>query len=158
MLDCFRTGGANSPETFVTAVAATLARYPDHVIYEVTNPMTGLPVHLTFMPSIKDVRDACEKEMEPVYRRQREEKFIADLKESRKQDEVARENRPTVEELKAKYGENWGMKSLDEPAQKPKPAPTKEDLAAHYAKYGLGFRPKSELEEHIDNGFSPSSV
>lgn len=37
---------------------------------------------------------------------------------------------------------NWGLKSLDEPKRKPKPAPTKEELEAHYRKYGLGFQPK----------------
>lgn len=45
---------------------------------------------------------------------------------------------------KAKYGPNWGLKSLDEPKRKPKPAPTKEELAAHYREYNLGFQPKPE--------------
>ena len=60
MLDCFRTGGANNPEVFVTAVAATLARYPDQVIYDVTDPRLGLPSQLTWMPSIKEVYDAAK--------------------------------------------------------------------------------------------------
>ncbi|HEX2653541.1 MAG TPA: hypothetical protein VHN11_07815 [Xanthobacteraceae bacterium] len=142
MLACWRTGGANDPETFITAVAAILARYPDEVVYAVTNPTEGLPVQLTWMPSVKEVHDACEKEMEPIYRRQREEKVIADLMESRKQDEIAREHRPTVEELKAKFGENWGMKSLDKPERKTKPAPTADELREHYSKFKLAFQPK----------------
>lgn len=48
-----------------------------------------------------------------------------------------------IDALRAKYGENWGLKSLDEPKRKPKPAPTKEELAAHYAKHNLGFTLKS---------------
>lgn len=145
MLDCWRTGGANSPETFITAVAAVLSKYPDEVVYSVTDPTGGLPLQLTWMPSVKEVHDACEKEMEPIYRRKREEKLIADLRESRRQDEIAREHRPTVEELKAKYGENWGLKSLDVPERKPKPAPTIEQLRAHYATHNLGFKPKEQL-------------
>ncbi len=39
---------------------------------------------------------------------------------------------------------NWGLKSLDEPKRKPKPAPTKEELAEHYAKHNLAFQPKAE--------------
>ena len=39
---------------------------------------------------------------------------------------------------------NWGLKSLDKEARKPKPAPTAEELRAHYAKHNLAFRPKTE--------------
>jgi hypothetical protein len=92
------------------------------------------------MPSLKEVRDACEKEMEPIYRRQREEKVIAETLAARA--EPPRDERPTITDLKAKYGENWGLTSLDKPEHKPKPAPTKEELAAHYRVYGLAFKPK----------------
>jgi hypothetical protein len=151
MLDCWRTGGANSPETFITAVAAVLARYPDHVIFEVTNPMSGLPIELTWMPSIKDVHDACEKMMEPIYRRQRHEAMLEKHRAERaEQEEIANRPRPTLDELKAKYGENWGLSSLDKPERKAKPAPTKEELAAHYRQYGLAFKPKHH--EGADSG------
>lgn len=42
--------------------------------------------------------------------------------------------------------ENWGLKSLDRPERKPKPAPTKEELAEHYAKHDLGFKLKEKAE------------
>ena len=60
--------------------------------------------------------------------------------------DVDKSDRPSREDLKAKYGENWGLTSLDEPARKAVPAPSKEDLAAHYREYGLGFKPKEQLE------------
>jgi hypothetical protein len=139
MLDFWRTGSANNTDTYLTAVAAILARYPEQVIYSVTSPTDGLPVQLTWMPSLKEVKDACEKEMEPIHRREREAKLVAETLADR---EVDKSDRPTITDLKAKYGENWGLTSLDEPARKPVPAPSKEDLAAHYREYGLGFRPK----------------
>lgn len=37
---------------------------------------------------------------------------------------------------------NWGLKSLDRPERKPKPAPTAEELRLHYAKFKLAFEPK----------------
>lgn len=37
---------------------------------------------------------------------------------------------------------NWGLKSLDRPERKPKPAPTVEELRQHYAKFKLAFEPK----------------
>jgi hypothetical protein len=144
MLDCWRTGGANSPETFITAVAAVLSKYPDEVVYAVTDPTAGLPLQLTWMPSVKEVHDACEKQMEPIYRREREAKILADLKAER---EAApdKSNRPTREELQEKYGPNWGLTSLDEkPKGKTFKAPTKEELSAHYATHNLGFQPKEE--------------
>lgn len=49
-----------------------------------------------------------------------------------------------IQDSKSKHGPNWGLKSLDEPKRKPKPAPTKEELAAHYREYNLGFQPKPE--------------
>lgn len=158
MLDCFRTGGANSPETFVTAVAATLARYPDQVIYEVTDPLAGLPSQLSWMPTIKDVHDACERAMIPINNAAALKRDVAAQMEARRQEDEAKQHRPTVAELKAKYGENWGMTSLDQPKKPPMQAPTIEQLRHHYKHYDLEFKPKTELEEHIDAGFSPSTI
>jgi hypothetical protein len=44
LLGCYRTGEANDPETYVAAITATLARYSEAIITEVTHPATGLPV------------------------------------------------------------------------------------------------------------------
>jgi hypothetical protein len=142
----------------VAAVAAVLARFPEAVITEVTHPVNGLPRQKSWLPTVKEVYDACQKAAEPIYEREREAKIIAETIAARA--EPSRENRPTREELQAKYGENWGITSLNEPERKAKPAPTKEELAEHYRKHGLAFRPKNqdELERHIDDGFSPASV
>lgn len=42
--------------------------------------------------------------------------------------------------------ENWGLKSLDKPERKPKPAPSIDELREHYAKHDLGFRPKEQVD------------
>jgi hypothetical protein len=41
--------------------------------------------------------------------------------------------------------QNWGLKSLDREARKPKPAPTKEELEAYYATHTLGGKLKEEI-------------
>lgn len=51
-------------------------------------------------------------------------------------------DKPNSVSAKEKYGPNWGLKSLDRPERKPKPAPTAEQLRAHYATHNLGFKPK----------------
>lgn len=157
MLDSFRTGGANSPETFVTAIAATLSRYPDQVIYEVTDPTSGLPVQITWMPTIKDVHDACERAFLPIKNQQEREKRITEQLEARRNDDEARERRPTYDELKEKYGPTLGIGVVEEAKRKSSPAPTIDQLRHHYQHYDLQFKPK-ELEEHIDKGFSPASI
>jgi hypothetical protein len=51
--------------------------------------------------------------------------------------------------------ENWGLKSLDKPERKPKPAPTADELKAHYAKFGLAFQPKPESPASCDPASAP---
>lgn len=150
MLDCFRTGAANSPETFVTAIAATLARYPDQVIYDVTDPRSGLPSYLSWMPTIKDVHDACDRAYLPIKNAIEREKRIAEQMAERKAEE--NRPRPTLEQLKAKYGPDWGLTTKEPRADKPAhKAPTKEELAAHYREFDLEFKPRnrSEITEQV---------
>ena len=150
MLDCWRIGGANSAETFITAVAAILSRYPDGVVYAVTSPTDGLPVELTWMPALKEVRDACEKAMEPIYRREREEKIRAETLAARAE-EVERKHRPSTEEMKAKYGENWGLtslsniKTMDEKAEENAVAMAREQARVRAEYQHLGLAPPSKF-------------
>jgi hypothetical protein len=56
----------------VAAITATLARYPEDVIREVTHPANGLPTKNDFLPTVKEVFDACEAKM---YVRRRHEEW-----------------------------------------------------------------------------------
>lgn len=62
MLGCYRKGEANDPALYGKAVAALLSQYGQNVIYEVTNPLTGLPSKTDFMPTLKELKFACEQE------------------------------------------------------------------------------------------------
>lgn len=57
--------------------------------------------------------------------------------------------------LKPTSATNWGLKSLDKPERKPKPAPTADELKAHYAKFGLAFQPKPEGPASCDPASAP---
>lgn len=46
------------------AVAATLAEYGPEVVEYVTDPRTGLPAKLKWLPSVAEVREACESRKE----------------------------------------------------------------------------------------------
>lgn len=62
MLGCYRKGEANDPKIYGATVAAILARYSKAVIDAVTDPVRGLPVQTDFMPTPKEIREACERE------------------------------------------------------------------------------------------------
>jgi len=63
MFGCYRTGDANDPEMYTAAVAAVLADFPPEVMDVVTNPRTGLPRKIKFLPTVSEVADACDAEL-----------------------------------------------------------------------------------------------
>lgn len=158
LLGCYRTGDANDPATYVAAITAILARYPEGIITVVTHPATGLPSKKGWLPTVKEVRDACEHEMEPIREEDARLKLIKEQLEMRER--MDRGERPTMAQLKERYGENWGIGEPEKPIERKDQAPTIEQLRYHYQHYNLAFKPKNQadLEDHIDGGFSPASV
>lgn len=63
----YRKGEAADPEVYVTSVATVLTRYPATVARYVTDPVHGLPGKTNWLPTIAEVRAACEAEMKPRY-------------------------------------------------------------------------------------------
>ncbi|WP_441235641.1 hypothetical protein [Bradyrhizobium sp. 930_D9_N1_4] len=158
LLGCYRTGDANDPETYVAAITAILARYPQDVITAVTHPATGLPSKKGWLPTVKEVVEACDEANEPTIQNELRLKRIKEQLEAREREDKG--ERPTLAQLKEKYGNNWGIEDPEDAKRVVKPAPTAEQLRHHYQHYDLAFKPKNqgELEEQIDRGVSPSSV
>ena len=74
MLSCYRKDEAHNPEVYSSAVSAVLADgYSRDIVDFVTDPRTGLPSRNKFLPSVAEVREACEMLMGP--RRQYEDKL-----------------------------------------------------------------------------------
>lgn len=71
LFGCYRKGDANDPEIYTAAVAATLADYSAEVIEYVTDPRTGLPSKLKWLPTVAEVREACESHAKFVEGRDR---------------------------------------------------------------------------------------
>jgi hypothetical protein len=61
LLGCYRAGDANDPETYIAAVVSVLSRYHESVIRDATEPATGLPSRLKWLPSISEIREECER-------------------------------------------------------------------------------------------------
>lgn len=161
LLGCYRTGDANDPDTYVAAIAATLARYPEHIITSVTHPVSGLPSKKSWLPTVKEVFEACEELDEFERENRARQARIAEQLEARRIEDEAKAAAPTYDNLKEKSGADWGIKNPDHKKRSPAaPAPNIEQLRHHYQHYDLQFRPKhqDELEQQIDRGIGPSTA
>ena len=145
LLGCYRTGDANDPETYVAAITAILARYPESVITEVTHPASGLPSKKSWLPTVKEVADACDEIVEPIIQNEKRLKRIQEQMEARARED--RGEKPTLAQLKERFGENWGIEPPPKAPSKPFHIPTADELRDHYAKHNLGFQPKEQGEQ-----------
>ena len=84
LFGCYPRNDANDPETFLTAATAILASYSEVVADRVCDPLRrdSLPSKSKFLPSIAEIRAACEVEMvwyDTVERRDRERRHTAEV-------------------------------------------------------------------------------
>lgn len=133
--------------TYVAAISAILSRYPENVITEVTHPATGLPSRSNWLPTVKEVTDACEAAIRWQCERDAREQRIQKQLQEREEFERKRDERPTLDQLKAKYGQDWGITAHLTSKAPPTPAPTVDQLRHHYQHYDLALKPKQEVEE-----------
>src|SRR5882762_5333380 len=66
LVGCYRKSDAADPQTYAAAVVAVLARWPADVIMKVTEPATGIPSRIGWLPSIAEITRACEEAYEPI--------------------------------------------------------------------------------------------
>lgn len=133
LLGCYRTGDANDPATYVAAIAATLARYSEQIVTDVTHPVTGLPSKKSWLPTVKEVFDACEGLEDQIKQRFARERRVREQLAARAEEDRAKETKPTIEELKAKYGENFGLASASPRAGPQFKAPSWQGIASIYS-------------------------
>jgi hypothetical protein len=151
LLGCYRTGDANDPKTYVAAVTAVLAHFPEEVITAVTHPVTGLPKKVSWLPTIKEVNDACNEAVEPIRQHEARLKRIKEQMEARAREDAGM--KPTMAQLKERFGENWGLpvpgniKTPDEKAEENAMALERERgrVRAEYEQLGLAAPSKWAL-------------
>lgn len=61
MFGCYRKAEASDPEIYAAATASVLAEYSEEVVDYVTDPRTGLPSRSQWLPSVFEVRKACNE-------------------------------------------------------------------------------------------------
>lgn len=130
MFGCYRKGDAHDPDTYVAAVAAVLAEYPDDTIWTVTDPRAGLPSKVSWLPTVKEVRDACEAHYGPTRR-------ALELE--------AAERKQLAERAQLKITDG-------------RPRKTYEELIADCAARGLHIGPKKPTVQSIDGFLAEHGV
>lgn len=111
LMSCYRPSDVNDPEVYIQAVSAVLGMYPKNVVVAVVDPRCGLPARLKWLPTVAEVKESCEVEMRPIYR-QRE--WDRQSEERRNRISSTTHERPSFNELKDRYGPNWGLKTTDD--------------------------------------------
>jgi hypothetical protein len=126
----------------VAAITAVLARYPENVMTDVTHPATGLPKKKGWLPTVKEVFDACEEAVEFSVQHATRLKRIKEQMEARAREDAG--VKPTLAQLKERFGDNWGIEEPGKRKGEVVKAPTAEQLRHHYQHYGLAFVPKEK--------------
>lgn len=102
LLGCYRTGDANDPAVYSGAVIAVLSDYPLDVIRAVVDPRTGIPSKSKWLPTVAEIKEACEAIEGPRRAAARRERAEQAQLDERMLLEAPRAERPTYDELKAR--------------------------------------------------------
>lgn len=125
-------GSDEHAEGYKANLKAVLGQYPDDVIIHISDPRTGIQRAAKWPPTISEIVTACEVHMQHTAKLKRLANWGKAQAQERLMLEPPRENRPTAEELKAKYGENYGLKPPQSSERKPVPAPPWDKIIQHY--------------------------
>lgn len=102
----YRTDQYADPDGYVASLGMVLEQYPEDVVDFITNPRTGIQRTSKFPPTISEIVQACDARVADLKKQERYRNWGRSEVPALEQ---PRESRPTYEELKAKYGENWGI-------------------------------------------------
>ncbi len=123
----FIMGKADDPLSYTNGIAEVLAFYSPEIVAYVCSPLFGLPSKQDWLPSIAQLRAACDARAGELARIHHYKNWGKSLPQPE-----AKEARPTMEDLKAKYGPNWGIRDEPITVKHKAQSMTKEELAEYY--------------------------
>lgn len=108
--------GQQVPDSYIGALAEVLAQYPRCVASYAGDFVRGVPRETRFLPTPADLIVWLEREvahLRQIVQRDDEHQALIRQQQARAEQaekaEAARAARPTYDDLKAKYGPNWGI-------------------------------------------------
>ncbi len=112
---------ASAGDSYIGALAEILCSYPKCIAVLAGDLVKGVPRETKFLPTPADVIGWCERESATLRRfddiHTREEALASERKSRTEETarlEAERAQRPSLDDLKAKYGPNWGLTTLDQ--------------------------------------------
>ncbi len=102
MLSCYRASEASDPDSFIAEAASVFARYPEEVARRVSYAM---PSESKWLPSIAEIREACDKADAPrlaAERRQAERARTAAIVGDGTPEQDAERRKQVIAEIRAR--------------------------------------------------------
>jgi hypothetical protein len=126
---------ANQPDTreYVVALAGALVLHPREVAAACVHPITGVVRECMFKPTVADIERWCKHNAKPLldeYRR------LVEAALAIAPHVIDRSRRPTIDELRAKHGPTWGIK-------------TTADVERHEARAADDRRNRETRDRHV---------
>jgi hypothetical protein len=106
LFGAYRADQYADPDGFMMQLGVVLEQYSDEIVVYVTDPRTGVQRGSVWPPSIAEVVRACNARNAEV---QRSERYRNWGRNNDRKLESPKGNRPSYEELIAKYGPNFGL-------------------------------------------------
>jgi hypothetical protein len=106
LFGAYRADQYADPDGFMVQLGMVLEQYSDDIVVYVTDPRTGIQRSIRWPPTIAEVVSACDARNAEL---QRIERYMNWGRNNERQLESPKDNRPTHEELIAKYGRNFGL-------------------------------------------------
>jgi hypothetical protein len=78
ILGGYRTDEVKDADIYGAHLVEVLAAYPFEVMMAVADPNSGLPGKLKWLPTIAEIKAECEHHFEPIARKQRRDKELAE--------------------------------------------------------------------------------
>lgn len=133
LFSAYRVDQYGDPEGFKASLGLVLEQYPNEVILYVCDPRTGVQRHCKWPPTISEIVEACDARVADLKRKERFENWGKSDADQRLL-EHSDKPKPTLEELHAKYGKDWGLIPAEPKKENEFKAPSLEQLQDFYAR------------------------
>ena len=135
MLKSYPGSSQRDLREYVAALAGALCQHPREIAEMCAHPVTGVVSECMFKPTVADVKRWCDRVGEPLTAAYRD--AAEALRVANDPKPLSRENRETLEQLHARHGKNFGLKTIEpEPARFEAVAKTEAAILAEYHRLG----------------------
>jgi len=128
---CYRKDEAHNPDMYAAAVTAVLSDFPRDVIDYVIDPRTGILGTLKFLPTVAEIKEACEYAHNRILQQQERERRTQKQLADRDADRIDDPDRAARRKIIADAWLNRADPRAQElSGQKPKKPPTQQEIDA----------------------------